>query len=409
MKNQNRKKLLMSETLEEDARQEDLAKAFDTNSLNSKVVNLREEQAKAFVDLIRQQSTILSQVRVEKMSAPNKTISTIDAGGRFLKPGTSWVRLSDSDAQKFTTWLVELNSKLVKGFFILNDEEIQDNIEWGNINSTMMTMVAKKVANEMEEACLYGRKRSNPRYINAMFDWWLRKIIQNGNVIDGTNTALFSDAYVARDKFVKLNKIIPTKWRSPSQKILTPNDVVIDYNELYTSNANRSELLDKILGRPILDAPSMSINRPILVSGGASTTVNGAATANGTLADLTVTSASGLTAGKSVVIGDGTVDQEAYTILSVNSNTLTFTEPLRQDVPNGATVKECTLNGAEALLTDPMNLILGIQTGGNPSEWISFETERIASVGRAFHFKMRSDTQVAIPQASGLLRKMIVR
>lgn len=408
MKPKNRKKLLMSETLEEDGRQEELSKAFDTNSLNSKLVNLREEQAKAFVDLVQQQSTVLSQVRVEKMSGPNKTIATIDAWGRFLKPGTSWVKLSESDYQKFTTGLVELNSKLVRGAFLLTDEEIQDNIEQGNINSTMMKMVAKKVANEMEEACLYGRKRTTPRYLNAMFDGWLWKMIQSGNVVDGTNTSLFADAYVARDKFVKLKKSIPNKWRSPSQKILTPNDVVIDYNELYTSNPNRSDLLDKILNTSIIEAPLMQNTRPIVVSGGASTTCN-AVTYDGTTAAITVASATGLSAGKSVVIGDGTVDQETYTILSVSGTTVTFTEPIRQDIPNSATVKECTLDGAEALLTDPLNLILGIQTGGNPGDGISFETERVASIGWIFHFKMRSDTQVAIPQASWLLRRVRVK
>ena len=82
---------------------------------------------------------------------------------------------------------------------------------------------------------------------------------------------------------------------------------------------------------------------------------------------------------------------------------------MRQDVPNSATVKECTLNGAEALLTDPLNLILGIQTGGNPADGISFETERVPSVGWIYHFKMRMDAQVAIPQASGILTEMIVK
>lgn len=166
-------------------------------------------------------------------------------------------------------------------------------------------------------------------------------------------------------------------------------------------------MINSILGKPLVDTPVMTTDRPVLKSGGFSTTVNGAVTADGTVATVVVASATGIDAGENVVIGMNTVNQQSYTVLSTSSTSITFTEPLRENVPNGATFKQCDLDGATSILIDPMNIIVGFQTGG--VDTISFETERVPSIGYVYHFKMRLDTQLVIPKAGTLMLGMKVK
>ena len=66
---------------------EKLAKAFDSATINGKLISLNEEQASAFIDTVVDQSRILKAARVIKMSKPVKTIAKIIDFGDFLKPG----------------------------------------------------------------------------------------------------------------------------------------------------------------------------------------------------------------------------------------------------------------------------------------------------------------------------------
>jgi len=51
------------------------------------------------------------------------------------------------------------------------------------------------------------------------------------------------------------------------------------------------------------------------------------------------------------------------TVASVGTGTITLVDNLSQDIPSAAqTVTTCTLDGTDVLLTDPSNLIYGIQT-----------------------------------------------
>jgi hypothetical protein len=135
-----------------------------------------------------------------------------------------------------------------------------------------------------------------------------------------------------------------------------PNDLIVDYQTIYNTTQNQVNL-NSAFGKPFVEVPGLDIENPVVLVGGASTTTTVGTTANGTNNTITVASASGISAGDRFVIGLGTANQQTVEVLSISSLVLTLTAPVTIDVLNGATVRECTLDGADVLMTARNNLI----------------------------------------------------
>ena len=348
-----------------------LNKVFDAGSLNGKLVHLNEEQATQFVNYMIDESKLLKAVRVVRMAKPTKTIAKLFANGRFLQPGQSGVALDKAKYQQATTETIELNSKLVRGAFFITDEEMQDNIEGEGFNENFIRLIARKVANEFEEIGVYARKvtTDSPLSVLDMFDGFKYRLLKDGNVIDAN---LLANRTIEKAKFAKLMKALETKYRT-NIKFLVPSDVMIDYGLLFDTVADsqvRAELKSNILQKPLIEVPLMRNTEPVVT--GSATTVASTATANGTLDQVTLTS------GAIVAIGDSIV----YTLTATS------------------TAQKCTTDGSDVILGDPQNFIYGIQTGDGA---ITFEIERVASLGYTYHYKSRLDFQVENPQAAALL------
>jgi len=136
---------------------EQLKKAFDSSTMAGKLVNLNTEQATEFIDYIVDESSLLKQVRLIRMTKPNKTIAKIMSAGRFLRPGKTNVKLTEAEMQEFQSDTLELSSKMVRGGLFLTDEEMADNIEGQAVTDHMIRLIARKVANELEEIAIYSK------------------------------------------------------------------------------------------------------------------------------------------------------------------------------------------------------------------------------------------------------------
>ena len=384
-----------------------LQKVFDTQSLTGKLVQMNEEQANAFIDFMVDESKLMSSVRLIRMQKPLKTIAKLFANGRFLKPGVSGSALSDADAQKASTETIELQSKLVRGKIFVTDEELEDNIEGSSFKETFLRLVARKAANEIEEIAIYARKVSGTALSTLdQFDGFKYRVLTNGNVVDASDTNTFSDRFVAKEKFAKAMKSTKTKYRQ-GLSYFAASDVLIDYGLLFDTIADsavRASLQSSILGKSIVEIPLMRVDEPVKTA--TATTVDGAHTANGTLAVIDAADATGFTAGKYITVAHGTNAEQNYQIVSVSTNAITVDRPIDYDIAADATLHVVTRDGADAMLTNPLNLIYGIQTGGGA---ISFETERVASVGYYYHFKMRMDFQVENPEATTLITNLEIK
>ena len=115
-----------------------------------------------------------------------------------------------------------LSSKKVEWFFYLSDDEIDDNIEWKSFEEHMKRIIAKKIANELVETAIYGRKLENPsadNWILNMFDGIKYQIEKDGNVLDGSDTNVFTGRDITRKKYVQA-KILELSPAQCSVKII---------------------------------------------------------------------------------------------------------------------------------------------------------------------------------------------
>lgn len=379
-----------------------LAKAFDTGTAGGALVHLNSEQSSAFIDTIVDESQILKKARVHKMSKPTAEIAKLAFNGRFLHPGTVGVEQPDNQRAEATGTTVSLESKLIKGKFIVFDEERED-VEQDNLDTYLLSLIAKKTANEIEKASLIGRKVASPTSIDDMFDGFIYRAMLGGNVVDANDTGVFADRYVAKAKFSKAMKALPTRFRAGAE-FFVPSDVMIDYTDLYDTVADanvRAQLQGAIMRRPVTEIPLLECNQAVLKTGGNSTTLTAGVAAGQTI--VPIASATNLSVGDEIALNFGDADEQIRTVTAINTLNITLDSALTYAVSSGDTFKEVTTDGAVSILTAPKNLIYGIQKD------FTFETERIANVGTQYHFKARIDFQIEELTALSLVRNMIIR
>lgn len=384
------------------SKKEELAKAFDTGTAGGALVHLNSEQASAFIDTIVDESQLLKKARVHKMSLPTSEIAKIAFNGRYLRPGTIGVEQPDNERAEATGTTISLVSKLVKGKFIVFDEERED-VAQGNLDTYLLSLIAKKTANEIELASLIGRKVANPTSIDDMFDGFIYRAIGGGHVIDASDTGVFADRYVAKAKFSKAMKALPTRFRAGVENFV-PSDVMIDYADLYDTVADvnvRSQLQGSIMRRPVNEIPLLECQFPVIKIGGNSTTLTAGAAAGATV--VAITASTNLQVGDEICLNFGDADEQVRTVTAISTLNITLSSPLTYAVFTADTFIEVTTDGAVSLLTAPQNLIYGIQKD------FTFESERIANVGTQYHFKARLDFQVEELSAMAIVRNMLIR
>lgn len=74
------------------------------------------------------------------------------------------------------------------------------------------------------------------------------------NYIDASQSSIFADDTVTREKFVKMYTTLDPAFRDQAEFFLHDN-VVVEYDELFTGNYNRNNLVDNILSRPMIKVP----------------------------------------------------------------------------------------------------------------------------------------------------------
>lgn len=380
-----------------DKKKEQLKKAFDSTSLAGKYVTLNEEQATAFVDGLKDESVLLKNCRIVTPKVSKTTIAKLYPKGRFLQPGVAGEALGSDKRGEVMTESVEIDCKITKAVVRVLDEELANNIEGQGFEDTLIKLVQKKLANEIEELALYARKRSTgtPTTVLEQFNGWMWSFLQAGNLVNAADTWSFTDRTVAKEKFKSALKALPTRFRTKAQFLIGSN-ALLDYQSLYDTVADmnvRNELMSTILKKRVLEAPLMGDETPVPEA----TVFNIASHTAGTKT-IGVTSETGLVSGDKIVASFGTADAEILTVDVVSTASITVLEtPVLPHVADQK-IRVVSLDGSEALLTDPMNLIFAIQTNN-----LSFEVERIAGVGRDFHRKYWMDTAVEEATAGSLI------
>lgn len=385
---------------------EKIAKVFSGGE-NSSLVHLNTAQADKFIDYVVDESVILKSSRVVRMDTPQKVVGKIGISDKILYPAQRGVALDTAKRTQATPDKITLVSQEVIGEVRIYDDEVEDNIEGVAFKEHMMKMVAKKVANQLERVALYSRKVANPTDLLQMFDGFIKAVETSGVVVDASDTGLFADRYIDKEKLAKLRKSINTAYRNVLNKWYMPDDVAIDYEVKYEASNNTVNKYGAF-GVDFTKANIMSIDRAVAVASGFTATLTASPVA-GAFA-IVVSDETGATFGDTITLALGNDKEFTSTIASINTgtNTITLDDALpfgyNHTLASENTVTETTLDGADVILTPDYNFIYGIQRD------ITIEPDRVAKERATdFVITMRVDFQVENAEMTGILKNVKVK
>lgn len=376
-----------------------IAKAFNAEAGNSNLVHLNTKQADLFIDYIQDESALLKKVRKVKMGTPIQEIAKVNIGEEVLYPaGRSGTKFTGK-AVEAATDTIRLESKKMRAKVVIHDDELEDNIEGPAFKEHLMRMLAKRAGNQLEKTALYGRFiGATPATANVIstlnqVDGFLKRA---GVIVDAADTNMFDKRSIDLGKLKKLRKSFKNQYRS-GLEIFMSDGLKLDYLEKYQALAGYNTVNQAgYAGKNFIDIPLLREDRPVVKVGGASTTLASANTAG--QKTITVASANNIEVGDELVIGIGTALEWVGSVASKNGTTITFDAPVPYTYTGNETVYECLTDGTDVIMTDPNNLIWGIQRD------FTLEMDRDAELeANIFYLSIRTDFQVENAEALGVL------
>lgn len=191
---------------------------------------LLPEQSNAFLDLVYDQPTIINGARMVRMGRPQMYIEKIGFANRILVPAESGVAVTAAERAAPTTGKIELTTKELIAEVNIPYDVLEDNIEKGNLEATIMQHMAQRVAYDLEEWSVLGDTTSSDPYL-AMQDGFLK--LADSHVVSLTspnNTigkTVFKNAIKAMPSKYLRNRSAFNFYVSPSQET-EYRDIVAD-------------------------------------------------------------------------------------------------------------------------------------------------------------------------------------
>lgn len=384
---------------------EELKKAIKVDANNIPLnYHWKEDQAKQFIDFVVDESGwLLQKFRVVQMTAPTMEIAKILDDGKFLRPGWSYKRTWGStwvDGYEFGNDKISLVSKDIEWMVKIYDKELEDNIEGQSLESHIMSIVSKKIANEIVEASIYSKALTTPSWENGilnMFNGLKYSIKQSGNVIDWLT---LGSREISRTTIVKGKKVLKTKYRKDVE-ILMDSDLKTDLDELYNSpnNFNAEIIKNQIAWMNINEVPLMNSDNAVYVST-VSTTTSWVNSAGQKVINVTSDKTATISAGNTIIVRKGLADEMSYTVASITASAITTVENLVYALPATSTVYKATTDWADIIMTNPKNVVIGIQRD------IKVEFERNAPDWYKVWYTMRQDMVIENPEACVLIENL---
>jgi hypothetical protein len=176
--------------------------------------------------------TILREARGVQMGAPEWRLPKIGFGSRVLAAapqsggaadaGTNSRHLAAALRAKPDFGQVTMKSEEFIAEIHLHDELLEDNLERGNLTTTILALLAERVALDLEELILLGDKTSGDPYLaklNGVLKLASSHVVDAGGV--GVNVGVFND----------MKKALPTKYRRNlgTMRYYSSMDVESDY------------------------------------------------------------------------------------------------------------------------------------------------------------------------------------
>jgi len=171
---------------------------------------LNPMQANKFIEYVHSAPTIVRAMRYVPMNAPKMEINKMGFGSRILKPAPgSGETLAAADRSKVTTEKLTLTTVRTMAEVNIPYDVLEDNIERGRMEDTIMRQIGLQVAEDIEELAIQGDTTSSDTYL-ALFNGLLKLITTN-------TTSLAAYTMVEKEIFKTLIKSIDPKYlRNPA-------------------------------------------------------------------------------------------------------------------------------------------------------------------------------------------------
>lgn len=168
---------------------------------------LSPEQANLFIDMVTEEPTIVKQMRVVRMNAPQRKINRLGFGSRIMRAapqgtqpfaaddGTNDRYLAAADRSAPTTSQIMLTTKEIMAEVHLNYETLEDNIERGSFEAHVMRLIAEQAALDLEEWALLADTSNGADAYLALNDGLL--VSATSNVSNNASAGISPDVFQA--------------------------------------------------------------------------------------------------------------------------------------------------------------------------------------------------------------------
>lgn len=156
-----------------------LEKAVDTTDLAAGGL-LSTQQSNKYIDMAVDNSTMLKEARIVRMRGPVMELDKIATTGRVSQLKSEGVAPENLAEPAFDK--VNLSSVEIITPFEITFEALEDSIERGNFEETVISVMAKQTATDLEELALLGDTGSGDSYLQGLDGW--RALADDGHVVD---------------------------------------------------------------------------------------------------------------------------------------------------------------------------------------------------------------------------------
>jgi HK97 family phage major capsid protein len=214
---------------------------------------LQPQQVDEFFRIMIKSAVLMPLIAVTPMRGPKERRDKTRFGSRVLKPGTEAQALPVAQRSKPDLSFVELDAKLFKAEARLSDEVLEDQIERGRFQQTLMELLAGAVARDAEFVMTRGDTASADPLL-AVLDGFIKQAVTN--IVPAGVVKLSKN--VCRDML----KTMPDEFVSANLRYFTNRQARVDYRD---SLAERATALGDVMLQtsntaqysdiPIIDVP----------------------------------------------------------------------------------------------------------------------------------------------------------
>jgi len=180
---------------------------------------LNTEQANKFIRMMLDQPTILGAVRTQPMNSPRMEINKIGFTSRIMNvaPSTGTALAASRRAKPVTDKVTLTTAEAIAEIHIPYDV-LEDNIERGGLEDTIMALIAERAALDLEELIIQGDTSSADAYLamkEGILVQAISHIVDYSSAPASISRTIFKDGIKAMPNKYLRNRAAMRFWVSP--------------------------------------------------------------------------------------------------------------------------------------------------------------------------------------------------